>query len=128
MKPEEQKTVEQQITSLLDQRAEELDGQTLSRLRQARSRALEQGPPIWKRFPRASDWVLTGGFATATVALLAVTLWFDGAGEEMIPPVSAGDLEILASGEDLELYDQLEFYRWLEEQELDPSTDTNGKA
>ncbi len=57
----------------LDTRAEGLDGATLSRLRQARVTAIEQGTRRHRWF---SHWVPVTG-ALATAALLAMNLWHD---------------------------------------------------
>lgn len=114
MRPEENREHEDRLRSLLDRKAEELDGHTLSRLRQARARAIARGskPAGWLRLP---DWSIAGGMATATIALLAFSFLLEAPPDSGLPPITAGDLEILASGEDLEFYDRLEFYRWLEE-------------
>lgn len=92
----------------LDQSVRTLDARTLTRLRQARRRALEARP---RQVPRL---VWAGGFATISVALLAGALW-------LYRPVSNDtfsgleDLELLTSVENLEVYEDLEFYGWLAE-------------
>lgn len=90
--------------------ADELDMATRSRLNQARQRALAQlDAPAWWR---TSVW-LPAGSVTA-LALLAALLWWQPAYTPETMPLQAQDMEILLSGEDLELYADLDFYLWLE--------------
>lgn len=105
---EERKNETQFIAAVkreLDRGAEALDGLTLARLRRARRRALDAQP-------RPRRWLLTGGLATAALsAALAAVLLFAPA---IAPPLS--DLEqfdLLSENDNLDLYDDLEFYRWL---------------
>lgn len=91
--------------------ADELDAATASRLRAARTAALAQ----LDRKPRhAGAWLLPAGVA-AGAALAAVLVMRTGT-EPPAPlqHAAAEDLEILLSGEDLELYADLDFYQWLE--------------
>lgn len=91
----------------LQQHANKLDDITGARLRAARKRALAATParsqPLW----------LPAGLAASTVAaLLALTLW---QGEPLVNPDPLnGDWEQIATSDDLELIEQLEFYEWLE--------------
>jgi hypothetical protein len=66
--------------------------------------------------------------ATATIALLAFSFLLEAPPDSGLPPITAGDLEILASGEDLEFYDRLEFYHWLEEEGGTEQTDGETRA
>jgi hypothetical protein len=94
--------------AILDESIHELDGQVLARLRQARSRALEAKP-------RPFFWLLpAGGFAAASVVILAAALWFFQPAKPA-PMHGVEDLDILTSAENLELYDDLDFYHWLTE-------------
>jgi len=96
--------------ALLDERARDLDADVAARLRQARYRALEAKP-------RPFFWLLpAGGVAAASVAVLAVALWFYQPGRPA-PMQGVEDLEILSSPENLELFDDLEFYGWLAERD-----------
>jgi hypothetical protein len=107
---------EERTKLLFDQSVAALDGQTRSKLTQARYRALEElaGKPqaIWSR-----SWLPAG--AVAAVALMSFMLW-----QGQMAPVADGgfdvaaatDLEILLGEEELELIEELEFYAWLEEQ------------
>lgn len=99
------------ITEQLDRQAEALDGQTLSRLRQARASALAAGSG------RQWHWQPVAAFASA--AVLAVAVWLalpiNNGGEHNMAALD--DMELLASRDDLEMYEELEFYAWLEGQD-----------
>jgi hypothetical protein len=125
--PEKNRKQEELLRSLLDKKARELDSHTLSRLRQARAHALTRQSKPASRL-QLPDWSIAGGLATATVAVLAFSFLLQSPQGPGLPQVPAGDLEILASGEDLELYDRLDFYRWLEEEGETEPTETENRA
>ncbi|MFM1895061.1 MAG: hypothetical protein RLZZ385_135 [Pseudomonadota bacterium] len=61
--------------------------------------------------------VPAGAFATACIMVTAVSLFY--AGNEGNPPVSLEDeIRLFASAEDVELYENLDFYLWLAENGL----------
>ncbi len=97
--------------SILDRSLDNLDGQTLARLREARRGALKSTS---KSLPRL---VWAGGFATVGVVLVLAALWV----LQPTPPsllATLEDVEILASSEDLDFYDDLDFYHWLANADL----------
>lgn len=106
--------IETRLRQALDQRVEALDAATRTRLRHGRQAALAAARPE-RRFPGAAP-LLAGGLALALllVGVLAWRAW-------QTPPVPPAleDLEMLASGEELDLYRDLDFYLWLE-QEVGP--------
>jgi hypothetical protein len=91
----------------LDRGTQQLDERTIARLRAARLRAIDARP-------RRRAWLATGGLATAALsaALVAFLLFAPAA-----PPPATGleYLELLGENDGLELYRDLEFYRWLAE-------------
>ena len=101
------------VTRQLDDSVENLDAETLSKLKQARSKALlhvkdtpgRRIQPIW------------GGMATASVAVVVAVLWLGGESPQM-NTMGVGDLELLTSAESLELYEEYEFYQWLDDEDL----------
>ncbi len=107
---------EERTKLLFDESVAALDGQTRSKLTQARYRALEElaerTSPAWSR-----SWLPAG--AVAAVALLSLMLW-----QGQMEPVTQGgfdvaavtDLELLLGEEELDMIEELEFYAWLEEQ------------
>ena len=96
----------------LDESAENLPQDTLSRLRAARYEALHhpyKNTLSW-------GWPAWGGLATTCLIVLSLSLWWNGpANEDLIPPVE--DLDLLASAEPFDLYEDLDFYDWLAEHE-----------
>ncbi len=93
----------------LDQSVEALDAATLSRLNQARQRALDAGlgRQVWWR-------PLAAGLALASVAVLAVSLWL---ARPAVEPQALDDLELLTAAEPIEFYEELEFYEWLDSEQ-----------
>lgn len=100
----------QRARELLDHDTEQLDAATLSRLNQARQRALLLASPARTRlyWPRR--------LAVAASLLLAAAIWWPGSpgpGSPTAATLSPEDAELLAEGE-LEMTDELEFYAWLD--------------
>lgn len=94
--------------SVLDRSAQELDGDTVARLRLGRRHALEARP-------RRAPWLVrAGGLAAACVALVVGALWW-AEPSPTVPVAGLEDIELITSGESLELDEDLEFYRWLAE-------------
>jgi len=90
----------------LDEGVEQFDALTLARLRSARRRALEST----RR--RSPWWIPAGGLAAASIAVLAVVLWFKPVGSDLVA-ANVEDIELLTTADNLELYEELDFYRWL---------------
>jgi len=84
-----------------------LDELTIARLHAARRRAIDARP-------RRLVWLAAGGLATAALtATLVAFLLFAPA---VAPPVSGLEqFDLLSDNDGLELYRDLEFYRWLAE-------------
>lgn len=91
--------------AVLDRQVRDLDPHTAARLQAARRAALEASPrPGW------APWLAASGFAAAIV--LATVLWWRQPPPQ--PPLPAmEELDLLASAEGLEFYDDLEMYVWL---------------
>ena len=110
-----------QAKVLFDDSVESLDAATLSRLNQGRQQALaelQQKRP----FAKWSRWVpATGLLAAAAVAVMVMRgPVFEGPGE---PPVTASDFEMLLEENDLEMFEDLEFFSLLDE--VDSATNGN---
>lgn len=97
---------------LLDESVTELDGATLSRLAQARNRALE------RRAGRARLWrplsmTAMGAAMAAVVLALFVTLRPGGEPDTAL----VADLELVTAEESVEFFEDMEFYEWLAEED-----------
>jgi hypothetical protein len=90
----------------LDQSLAEMDAETVSRLAEARARAVQARPRAWAM-------PLGASIAVAVSAALLIVLWPEGAGE--VQQLALEDVEILASEVDLDVLAELDFYRWLVE-------------
>ena len=106
--------LQQRVRGALDTSADDLDMVTAARLHAARRRALERaGRRRW--LPGWAPLLLPAGATAALVTLLAGA----PAPEPAAPaePVRVAevvrDLDLLTAGESLDLYQDLEFYRWL---------------
>ena len=107
---------EERTKLLFDESVAALNGETRSKLTQARYRALKEmkGQQVvgWN-----SRWIPAG--AAAVIAVLSLMLW-----QGQVEPVNDGgfdmatviDLEILLTEVDLDMFQELEFYEWLDEQ------------
>ena len=111
-----------QAKTLLDQSAEGLDAATLSRLNRVRQAALAQA-----RSRAAQRWFLPAGLASACMLMLAVAAWHSYAPSGVARPpalpltasANGGDIDLVSSDDSLELYQNLEFYAWLDAQDQD---------
>ncbi|MBT8097965.1 MAG: hypothetical protein HKP32_09495 [Woeseia sp.] len=120
--------LKQRAARLFDESVAGLDGQTRSRLNQARQRALAATEG---RRVIMSKWLPLG--AAAAVATIAIAMW-DGrqqsdalSAPDFTAPTMATDFEILLDEEDFEMLEDLEFYSWLDEGEemINATTDEN---
>ena len=120
-KPGKNEEFVSQAKELFDDSVERLDAAALSRLNQGRHRALaelETAKPLgqWLR------WVPAAGIAAA--AVLTVMVMNAPAPTVMDEPITASDFEMLLEDDSLELFEDLEFYTWLETADLE----TNGNV
>lgn len=113
-------TAEREFAARAGQRmrdgADRLDAATQSRLNRARQSALNE---IDRRTGRLR-WAPVGAM-TAAAVLLAV-FWLQPAPETPVVPLmtdEAADFELLLDEGELEMYDELEFFVWLPEDELE---------
>ena len=92
-----------------------VEANTLSRLRDARVRAVEAADARGRGFFRIPNWARIGGVATAAAAILVFMIWFD-APKQDLPVKNADDIEIVLnvdSADNMDLYEDLDFYEWL---------------
>ncbi|HEV7491941.1 MAG TPA: DUF3619 family protein [Rhodanobacteraceae bacterium] len=118
--PHEDENWIDRATALLDWSADNLDAATLSRLNRARQAALAQRRVVTRR------WAWSAALAGAAVAVFGVAVGlhhrFDTpATNPAAASAPAGDIDFLTSDDDaLDLYENLDFYAWLEKQGGDP--------
>lgn len=103
---------ESHVRAELEASLENLDPTVTRRLQQARHKALSEVKPV--RFP---VWQPAIGFAMATLLILAVVVW--PVQEKVILPAPAlVDFELIAADDSLQLFEELDFYEWLAESDL----------
>lgn len=113
-KPNENDDFAVTAKGVFDESVEHLDAAALSRLNQGRHAALEQlasgrSKAVWMR------WVPAGGVAAAA---LVTMIMMRGPEIESMPIEVVSDFEILLEGESLEMFEDLEFYSWMDDAEL----------
>lgn len=98
--------------SALDACADDLDDLVVARLRAARLNAIEVAE---KKYQRPAWINPIGGLVTATLVVgVATMLWVTNPAP---PRHGMEDIELLASAENPEFYQDLDFYLWLEARE-----------
>ena len=123
-RPPDSTAQEQRISEMLrahlDESVENYDAATLSRLNQARQHALDALPTT-----RHRQWFWPGlGLAAAMALVLmlsvqrqSLTTSPDAVGDSLVgTQLSVDEIALLASDDDLEMFQDLEFYAWLEQQ------------
>ncbi len=117
MTKDNENKLETNIRQSLDESVDTLDANTLSKIRQIRAQAIEMARE--KANSRHKNWLLNkqgifvGGLATACVMVFAVMVLLKSPTPMQAVPVD--DIELISSSDDLELFEDLEFYEWLEE-------------
>ncbi len=112
-KQQDDKEFLQQVSQQLDESEQTLSAEVLSRLRQSRQQALEQ---LDRKFYQG--WRPLGAVAMV-MSVLVIMIGLNFMQTDMIGhPDKLGDLPLLTATEEFELYDELEFYQWLEFEEL----------
>ena len=110
----------ERVRASLDQRSQRVKPQMASRLRAARSQAMET-----RKQPVYRGWM--PAMASAFAVIMAVGIWF-GSNEQLpqeqhiaqlVYEKRPADIEMLAvaNGKGLELFQDYEFYTWLEQEE-----------
>jgi hypothetical protein len=116
-KPSDNEDFAAQAKGTFDDSVERLDAAALSRLNQGRHAALEQmasgsSKAAWMR------WAPAGGVAAAALVTMIV---MRGPEIENLPVEVVSDFEFLLQDESLEMLEDLEFYSWLDDADLDAS-------
>lgn len=107
-------SLEQALRGSFNQRAAELDAATLSRLNQARQRALDElRPPRWSDGLAGLNWQPLA--AVSMLVLVAVLLVPLQSIESASPLFLPSEASILALDEGFDYIDELEFGLWLDQ-------------
>lgn len=102
----------QRARARLEHGAQQLNVYTVQRLAQARAAALNG-----ESRQRRSPWLLPAlGAAVAAALVISVTLQVMHTPDAAPAEVASLDLELLTAHDDLELYQDLEFYAWLDDE------------
>ncbi|RDH88704.1 MAG: hypothetical protein DIZ77_05705 [endosymbiont of Seepiophila jonesi] len=126
MNREQDKAFSDWAKSRLDEQMETIDGDTLSRLRQIRANAVQEAQLQRRTLlsrglafagvdggVNGISWVPAGGLAMVAMLLIVSVLFMqrsvDGISPDLLPI-----MEITAAEDEIELYENLDFYRWLE--------------
>ena len=99
------------VKQVLDTGSDALDSVTLARLRQVRRGALQQSPERGVRL-----WLPMSALG-ATAAAILVATWLTTTVAPQAHVEGIEDIEILASADNTDLYEQMDFYEWLESQQ-----------
>jgi hypothetical protein len=100
------------LRARLDRRAAELDDLTVARLRAARKRALAAADEK----KHAARW-LPWSMAAAAVLVLTLGITLQLRAPENIIAAAPEDVDVLLVKDSPDFTDELEFYRWLEEEQ-----------
>ena len=109
---EQEKRLLEKAKSLLSEAEETLDNQTKKRLERIRLDALSAAERPGAKFFLPPRWVTAGALATAAIAGVVIFFWLRASPGDF-PGKHAEDFEIITSTENIEFYENLEFYRWL---------------
>ncbi len=104
---------------LLGDGVRNLEPESRERLEQIRTKALRLVKEPRTGFFTPMRWIMVGGFATATMAAAALFFWLS-ASPGYLAVRHVEDFEILTSREQIDFYQNLEFYRWLATKEKAP--------
>lgn len=98
--------IQQDVKKAFDRH--QLDADTGNALRRARERALDQEPAAWNR-----AWLPSAALASLVLVVVAFVASRTHDSNEL-PQMSADEIAVITSEDELELFEELEFYIWLE--------------
>jgi type VI protein secretion system component VasF len=89
-----------------------LDADTLSRLRDARVRAVEASGARKRGFFRIPNWARAGAFATVVAAVMVFMIWVDNPKQDLSVK-SLDEFEMVLYADNMDIYEDMDFYEWL---------------
>ena len=107
-----------QAHATLDDSLNHLDTRTTARLQAMRKQTIAEYREKGKGAQPRQRWLVpaTALAATVVVAVLAIGRWQQNASDHNIM-ANLEDMSLLTDKEDLELYEELEFYQWLADEQ-----------
>ena len=99
---------QQSLKKTLDRQT--VDSETRETLRAARARVLGESTTT-----RGSRWIPATVGACLALAIVALVL-YRGVDDNQLPQMAADDLTVIAGEDELELFEELEFYLWFDEE------------
>jgi hypothetical protein len=105
------------IKQALDAGTDALDPVTLAKLRRVRQEVLEHSAQSPQPVTRATRWWLPVGAVGATTAAALVAVWIATTVAPRAHVDTMEDIDILASADNTDLYEQMDFYEWLDSQQ-----------
>ncbi len=117
--PKNDRQLEEQVLTLLDQDVQNLDRDILLRLASARKKALA-GRGQTRRFRHVRSFRLWLPAAALSMAAAALMLFFAGHDPVTLPQMGPDpvEMDIMASQESLDLFEDLDFYLWLAAEQM----------
>jgi hypothetical protein len=111
-----QESIEKRARDTLERELQNMDASSLSRLRQARERALSNEP-------HRSGWVGWVATATAIAILILPIIWHNRSVLDIpledngfVQAFTQADMELMLAAEEIDFYEELEFLLWLDQQ------------
>ena len=104
-----------QVLDQLDAGVRDMDGATVSRLRQARAAAIEKG--LSGKVRPWLGWAISGA-ALAPVIVLSVILLLQPSTRMPSEALAIEDINILVEQDEVDFFEELEFYRWMNSQQM----------
>jgi len=101
-----------EVKQSLDARAEIIDEKILLRLRTIRHQAILEAEGRKKGMFFLPRWIQASAFATVATAVVLVVVWFYSQRPAFLFK-NPEDFEIVSSQDQMELYEDLDFYQWL---------------
>ena len=114
--PDKEKQFIDNVKKALDLSVENLDPGTQAKLTRMRHKALDAGERKGFDIRQWFTLPVVGWAATACILVLGLTLYMKQPNGSL-PPLE--DIDLLAAEDNLEFYDDLEFYAWLAEENSD---------
>jgi len=102
----------EKVKQNLNVRTENLDEKILYRLNKMRRQVLQEGKEKKKRMFSVFRWIQAGALSTLGVAITLLVIWLHSH-QTTYSFNNPEDFEIVSSQDQMEMYEDLDFYTWL---------------